>query len=75
MAIQVSRGTRERMNRARVLVDSGAVIPLGDGWYSVASQTGSGCYRVHVDGECNCPDHEQGETCKHIYAARLCEWQ
>jgi hypothetical protein len=61
----------ERMERARGLVDAGAVEALGNGRYKVRS--GGGGWWAVRPGYCNCPDFawRGAVPCKHIIAVEL----
>jgi hypothetical protein len=60
-----------RMERARGLVDAGAVEALGNGRYKVRS--GGGGWWAVRPGYCNCPDFawRGAVPCKHIIAVEL----
>ena len=60
-----------RMERARGLVDAGAVQALGNGRYKVRS--GGGGWWAVRPGYCNCPDFawRGAVPCKHIIAVEL----
>ena len=64
-----------RLERAELLVEAGAVKPLGDGHYFVESASarlegrpGEG-YHVDATAEsCQCKDFERGNVCMHLLA-------
>jgi SWIM zinc finger len=60
-----------RMERARALVEAGAVEALGNGRYKVRS--GGGGWWAVRPGYCNCPDFawRGAVPCKHIIAVEL----
>jgi hypothetical protein len=60
-----------RMERARGLVDAGAVEALGNGRYKV--RAGAGGWWAVRPGYCNCPDFawRGAVPCKHIIAVEL----
>ena len=63
-----------RETKARIIVAAGN-ITCAKGVYRVPSQTGTGAYRVTIDGlfpTCSCEDFDANRCdCKHIIAARL----
>src|SRR3954453_14485468 len=63
-----------RQQKARIILASGGVMWAG-GCYRVASQSGTGFYRVPLHGlfpTCACEHHDlTGDKCKHIIAAEL----
>src|SRR5437667_5170241 len=55
------------------LVRGGAVKPVSQSSYMVASQSGSGHYSVTWDRNhwmCRCPDYLDDRKCKHVYAVQ-----
>jgi transposase len=63
-----------RQQKARIIL-AGGNITCAKGVYRVPSQTGTGAYRVALDGlfpTCTCEDFDLNQcACKHIIAARL----
>lgn len=58
-------GDMERESRSEIIID---IVPLGNGTYRVASQSGEWGYEVTTTS-CTCHDHTyRGKECKHIKA-------
>lgn len=62
-----------RQDRARALVDSGAVKLTSTGAIVQSESDPKAVYLVHRQHGCSCKDYELrgGQPCKHILAARL----
>lgn len=71
---QLKLDTRQ-IKAFEIVSDSGHIMDLGDGEYSVKSQSGNKNYHVKNEWSawsCDCPDYSNRKiSCKHIYAAKL----
>jgi hypothetical protein len=69
--------TEARKARGMAIAARCRIKAVGNGFYSVPSQSGKNHYMVTLNPQypdvprCNCPDYEQrGEPCNHVYALR-----
>lgn len=61
-----------RQQRGQDIAKVAKLGRMSDGTWEVPSMSGNGKYIVNPKvGTCNCPDHEKGHKCKHIFAVEV----
>lgn len=81
LTISQTRGIADRLARAQIIADAGAVQPIAGspGTWVVRNGDGTQHYLVSTEPEresCTCPDYQHhgkplGLPCKHIMAAQI----